>query len=77
MSTPTSCVAATLSVLPGCWPQIELDAQETPRGTLFFIQAPGRDHPLMLSHGQLTALVRASGPWLEMFGEDYTPGDCA
>jgi hypothetical protein len=59
-------VSIKLIVHSGSWPQIDIGAREHGNPIRFQISAPHQDY-LLLSHGQLTALVSAAGAWLELF----------
>ena len=59
-------VSIKLIVHSGSWPQIDIGEREYGNPIRFQICAPHQDH-LLLSHGQLTALVSAAGAWLDLF----------
>ena len=58
-------VSIKLVVDPGYWPQIVFGEREPGDPIRFQISAPHQDY-LLLSHGQLTALVAAAGAWLDL-----------
>jgi len=59
-------VSIKLIVHSGSWPQIDIGEREHGNPIRFQICAPHQDY-LLLSHGQLTALVSAAGAWLDLF----------
>jgi hypothetical protein len=64
-------VSIKLVVNSGYWPQIDIGEREQGNPIRFQISAPHQDY-LLLSHGQLSALVSAASAWLELFAQ-HTP----
>lgn len=59
-------VSIKLIAQAGYCPQIDIGDREVGNPIRFQICAPHQDE-LILSHGQLTALVSAAGAWLDLF----------
>jgi hypothetical protein len=59
-------VSIKLVVNSGYWPQIDIGEREQGNPIRFQISAPHQDY-LLLSHGQLSALVSAASAWLGLF----------
>ena len=59
-------VSIKLIAQAGYCPQIDIGDREVGNQIRFQICAPHQDE-LILSHGQLTALVSAAGAWLDLF----------
>jgi hypothetical protein len=77
---PTAATSEVVSIKliaqSGTWPQIDIGEREAGNPIRFQISAPHQDY-LLLSHGQLAALVSAASAWLELFAPHPSAGDAA